>query len=547
MSSPRTLAPPGVGPSLGRYQVLGHLATGGMAEIYLARATGLEGFERHVVVKCIRPEHARDDRFVRMFIDEARLSAQLHHQNIAQVYDIGQQDDTYYFTMEYVHGETVRALLQRVTAARGRVPLEHALAIVCGAAAGLHYAHEKRGSDRAPLDIVHRDVSPSNIIVTYDGAVKVVDFGIAKAAVRLAETRSGTLKGKIAYMSPEQCRGEALDRRSDVFALGIVLYELTTVTRLFRGDSDYVTMNRIVTGDFTPPTAVHADYPPALEAIVLRALALDPADRHGSVAELLDELLGLGDDHPRASSAIALQRYMHDLFGEKPEPWLAPAPAIPTPTSPTAASRVSRGDTATAGPAGSGLTPGGATARASSQGAATHGSTDSLQLSAELAAPPAAGRRRAVPWLSLAIVISGALVAGALVLDPRSGSPPDDGRDAPARDDDRPAPATDTPAPDLDLDLPAEQPVAAPTQPLDAGVAARSPVAGPSDAGVAPVAAPRDRPARAITTRAGVTTRPDAGVAADAAPPSTLDAPPVAAPVDAGANRRDSAVLRPPD
>ncbi|MCE9574355.1 MAG: serine/threonine protein kinase, partial [Deltaproteobacteria bacterium] len=292
-----------------------------MAEIYLARATGIEGFERYVVVKRILGEHAKDKRFVSMFIDEARLAAQLHHQNIAQVYDCGQDDGTYYFAMEYVHGENLRELLKKMAMARRQLALEHALTIIAGGCAGLHYAHDKKGADRQPLGIVHRDVSPSNLIVAYDGGIKVVDFGIAKAASRMSETRSGTLKGKIAYMSPEQCLGKALDRRSDIFALGIVMYELTTVSRLFKGENDYITMNRIVTGDIPSPTKKRPDYPPALEAIVMKALALDPADRYQTAGEMLEAIEQFATRERISLSTTALGRFIRELFGERPEPW----------------------------------------------------------------------------------------------------------------------------------------------------------------------------------------------------------------------------------
>jgi serine/threonine protein kinase len=315
-----TLAAP-AGTSLGRYQILKHLASGGMAEIYLARATGIEGFERYVVVKRILAEHAADKRFVKMFTDEARLAAQLHHQNIAQVYDCGQDDGTYYFAMEYVHGENLRELLKKMALARRQLPLEHALTIIAGGCAGLDYAHDKRGADRQPLGVVHRDVSPSNLIVAYDGGVKVVDFGIAKAASRMSETRSGTLKGKIAYMSPEQCLGKSLDRRSDIFALGIVMYELTTVSRLFKGENDYITMNRIVTGDIPSPTKKRPDYPPALEAIVMKALALDPVDRYQTAGELLEAIEQFATRERISLSTTALGRFMREVFGERPEPW----------------------------------------------------------------------------------------------------------------------------------------------------------------------------------------------------------------------------------
>jgi serine/threonine protein kinase len=267
---------------LGRYELLRKLATGGMAEIYLARSSGMEGFEKYVVVKKILPQYAEDPRFVRMFLDEARLAAKLQHQNIGQVYDIGQDDGAYFFSMEYLRGPDVRAILRAAGARGTRVPIEHGVAIASGVAAALHYAHERRDAQAELLHIVHRDVSPSNIIVTYDGGVKLVDFGIARATTRTSETRTGSLKGKLAYMSPEQCLGHEVDRRSDLFSIGILLYELTTGTRLYRrakDESDYIVMNRIVTGQFARPTTVIPDFPRELQEVILRALASKPDER----------------------------------------------------------------------------------------------------------------------------------------------------------------------------------------------------------------------------------------------------------------------------
>src|SRR3954470_15996170 len=230
-----------------------------MAEIFLARGAGVAGVERDCVLKRIIRERAGDVQFVRMFLDEARLAAQLQHPNIASVYDIGMLGDSYFFTMEYVHGETVRSLLQRAYGLRRPVPLACALTIAAGAAAGLHHAHERYANDGRPLAIVHRDVSPSNVMVSYEGHVKLVDFGVAKAADRAVQTKSGTVKGKIAYLSPEQCRGDRVDRRSDLFSLGIVLWELLTCTRLYRRASDLETMTAIVHEDAPPPSVRRDD------------------------------------------------------------------------------------------------------------------------------------------------------------------------------------------------------------------------------------------------------------------------------------------------
>jgi len=374
----------------------------------------------------------------------------------------------------------VRELLHQVAIRRARVPLEHVLGIVMGAAAGLHYAHEKRGSDRRPLDLVHRDVSPSNIIVSHDGGVKVVDFGIAKAAMRVSETRSGTLKGKIAYMSPEQCRGQVVDRRSDVFALGIVLYELATVSRLFKGESDYVTMNKIVTADIEPPSSVRPDIPARLEAVIMRALAREPADRYPTVAAMLDDLVNFARDERLSTSAIGLERYVRDLFGEKPEPWLTTNAGRPVLSMVPAVHAPSNdGETATLMPAASGLTP------APPSGLGSQGSL--LLSAAELKAQPTPPRqRRSMLWLAAAILASGVLIAGALLLD--------SGRRGPTRE------AESEPPPRAERLGPAAAAIDAGVAPVeiatavDAGLA--EPVAVVVDAGTAPASSSASRRSR---------------------------------------------------
>jgi serine/threonine-protein kinase len=307
---------------LGRYRVLTHLASGGMADVMLARTEGIEGFARHVVVKRIKVEHAKDQRFIQMFLDEARLAANLHHANIVQVHDIGEAKGEYFFAMEYIHGEDLRKLLSAVSKNRAHMPLGHVCAIVSATAAGLHYAHERKGADKRPLNIVHRDVSPSNILVGYDGSVKIVDFGIAKAAMRQVETHSGSLKGKVSYMSPEQCKGEAVDRRSDVYALGVLLYELATTTRLFKGENDYLLMDAIVNGKVPLPRVRRPDVPNELSSIIMRALAVDPARRFQTADELRVALDQFVIKAGLTASQSGLATYMHKTFGERPEPWL---------------------------------------------------------------------------------------------------------------------------------------------------------------------------------------------------------------------------------
>ncbi|HEY5949595.1 MAG TPA: protein kinase [Kofleriaceae bacterium] len=298
------------------------LAAGGMARIYIGRSTGIGSFERHVVLKMITPERANDLTAVNMFLDEARLAASLNHQNVAQVFEVGEDLGIHYLAMEYVHGQDLRAVLAKAGSQGTRIPLELALTVVAGAAAGLNHAHERRGPDGTPLGIVHRDVSPSNIMIGYDGAVKLLDFGIAKATARSVETQSGIIKGKFAYMAPEQCRGRDVDRRSDVFSLGIILYEISTQHRCFRADSDFDTMHRIVTGDVVRPTRLVQGYPQALEAIVMKALAVDASQRYQSAGLLLEALESFAVSSRMSLSTMGLGRFMRDMFGEVQEPWL---------------------------------------------------------------------------------------------------------------------------------------------------------------------------------------------------------------------------------
>ncbi|MEO8549338.1 MAG: serine/threonine-protein kinase [Kofleriaceae bacterium] len=310
-------------PQLGRYEILQRLARGSVADVLLARASGLEGFARHVVIKQIRAEHAADTRFVTAFLDEARIGASLHHQNIVQVFDIDQVGGSPYFAMEYVHGENVRQVLARICSKGLAVPVELIVAIGAAAAAGLHHAHEHHGPDRKPLDLVHRDVSPSNILIGYDGSVKLVDFGLAKPALRGAKTRTGALC-KAPYMSPELCLGKPIDRRSDIFALGIVLYELATARRLFKGDNDYLTMAMIVEGDVPPPSSLRPELPKALDEIIMRALAKAPGARFQTANDLRSALESFAIEHELRTSAKAVRDFLSGLFGARVEPWHAP-------------------------------------------------------------------------------------------------------------------------------------------------------------------------------------------------------------------------------
>jgi len=314
-----------VGSTANSYQILAQLAVGGMAEIFLARSVG--GVERYCVLKRVLSERATDPLLVEMFVDEARLAAQLQHPNIASVYDIGMMGDSYFFTMEYVHGQTLRAIVDRAHDLRRALPVACVLTIVAGAAAGLHHAHERNSNDGRPLGIVHRDVSPSNLMVSYEGHVKLVDFGVAKAADRANETKAGTVKGKIGYLSPEQCRGARVDRRSDLFSLGIVLWETLTGARLYRRAGDFETMAAIVGEPPPPPSELRPEVPREIDQLVQRLLAKSPDERFQRAADVVEAIEHGAMRGGMILSTSAVSRLVHELFGTRVEPWLAVDPA----------------------------------------------------------------------------------------------------------------------------------------------------------------------------------------------------------------------------
>jgi serine/threonine protein kinase len=305
------------GARLGKYQLLRRIATGGMAELFLARAVAMAGFEKLVVLKRILPQHAESDEFIKMFLTEARLAATLHHPNIVQVYDIGEEAGHYFFTMEWVQGQDLRRIVRAARKAEVALPLEHVLHIIAGVAAGLDHAHDKADTDGTPLGIVHRDVSPSNVLVTYDGAVKLVDFGIAKAAAFQSNTIAGTLKGNVPYMSPEQCRGEVVDRRSDIFSIGTLLWEMTTGARLFAGDNEIAIINRVAKADVPLPTSIRPDYPPQFETIVMRALHSDPEQRYQHAIDLQIDLEDFSREHRLPVSSARMGKFMRELFADE--------------------------------------------------------------------------------------------------------------------------------------------------------------------------------------------------------------------------------------
>jgi len=300
----------------GRYLLLERLAVGGMAEIFLAKATGDGGFERLCVIKRVLPHLGRDPEFIRMFLDEARLAAQLHHPGIVQIHELGRVGDDYFIAMEYLAGEDLAAVIQQSRRTQRPVPVEVAVQMIAAAAGALHSAHEHRDPRGIPLRIVHRDVSPSNLFVTFHGAVKVLDFGVARAEGRLAATDTGGTKGKLSYMSPEQALGREVDRRTDVWALGLCLRELLTGERLFSGGGATLDrLRRICADPIAPPGVSRSDVPPELDRIVLRALARDPGQRPPTAEALCLELEAVLTAKPTAGRA-AMADYLEELFGK---------------------------------------------------------------------------------------------------------------------------------------------------------------------------------------------------------------------------------------
>ncbi len=303
----------------GKYTLLRVLAKGGMAELFLAIQKSVAGFEKLIVIKRILPSMNQDKAFIEMLLHEARIAATLSHPNIVQIFDVGSAEGLYFIAMEHVHGEDIRSIVRGMKVKSvPEFPLEHALAIAMGMCAGLSYAHDKRDLDGSPLGIVHRDISPQNVVVTFSGDVKIVDFGIAKSDNKSQnETKSGKLKGKVPYMSPEQARGEVIDARSDIFATGVMLFELTTGKRLFKGASEFETLKLICERDYPKPSQVRPGYPPELERIVMKSLAKDKNERYQNAREMQGDLEAFVRNNRIAVSNIALSQFMQGLFEDK--------------------------------------------------------------------------------------------------------------------------------------------------------------------------------------------------------------------------------------
>jgi serine/threonine protein kinase len=312
-------APAARGTRFGKYSLLNRIAVGGMAEIFLARQEGLEGFEKTICIKRIRPHLSSQPNFVRMFLNEAKLAAQLNHPNIVQIYDLGRINDSYFIAMEYISGRDMSRIIPKAEKAGIPFPMIYALRIASNVCEGLFYAHTKTDAYGNPLHVVHRDVTPENILVGFNGTVKIVDFGIAKANTQIEQTRAGEIKGKLSYMSPEQAMGAQLDARSDIFALGSVVYEWITGYKLFTGENEMAILKSIIDGKIYPPSYFKEDVPEAVERILMKALEKDKEKRYQSAWEMqfeIDTYLASSEFTP---SNIHLSNFLKQIFGDEIE------------------------------------------------------------------------------------------------------------------------------------------------------------------------------------------------------------------------------------
>ncbi len=313
----KILAIPGEGERLDRFELVAELAQGGMATVYLARFVGVAGFKRFVAIKRLHPHLAKEQDFIQMFLDEARLASRLHHPNVVPILEIGMQGEQYYLVMEYIEGDTVAHLMARAANVNRKIPVPVVVRVMLDTLTGLHAAHELADDDGVPLEIVHRDVSPQNILVGVDGVARITDFGVAKAQARLANaTQGGQLKGKLAYMSPEQVRGNmTVDRRADVFAAGIVLWELFTGQRLFKAEGEAETLFKVVAADVPPIRNFEPSVPPEVEVVVRRALAGHPQDRFDSAADFAEALEQAARTYNLVATVRTAAAFVNEMIG----------------------------------------------------------------------------------------------------------------------------------------------------------------------------------------------------------------------------------------
>ncbi|PRP92476.1 Tyrosine-protein kinase MasK [Enhygromyxa salina] len=298
-----------------KYLLVEHIATGGMAEVYRAQYTGIEGFAKELVVKRLREEFVERPEIVQMFLDEARVAATLTHNNVVHTYDLGELHGEYFIAMELLVGEELVAVLRRAITTGHMIPMDLAIGIIMQALEGLHYAHARTDENGEPLGLVHRDINPTNIHVGYDGLCKIVDFGIAATRATAVSKGPGQFAGKLSYMAPEQVYGGALDGRADIFAIGVILYEMCVGRRLFRGKPAEV-RERILSGDVPAPTFVDPEFPPELEAIIMRALEVDANDRYQNCDHMYRELDSFMQEYGLAATPRRISAFMNEMFGE---------------------------------------------------------------------------------------------------------------------------------------------------------------------------------------------------------------------------------------
>jgi serine/threonine-protein kinase len=452
--------------TFGKYTLLEPLASGGMADVFRAETAGAAGVTKEVALKLVRGEHGADDEFVRMFIQEARLASRLTHANVVQVFEFDAVDGRYYIAMELVRGRNLARVMERCREQGVRLGLPRAVHLTVEAARGLAYAHRLAGTDGRPLGLVHRDVSPHNLLVSFEGEVKIADFGIARAMGRAGLTAPGTIKGKLAYMAPEQARGEAVDARADVFSLGIVLWELCTGRRLLARESEAAVLAALLAPDpVSAPSAWNEEVPPELDAIVLAALEKDPARRTRSAEELAQGLSRVLLRLARAPEDWDLRALMHRLWPEGAAPPAA-APEETRVRAPAAAGDAPAADDATR------------------------------------TAPAPEGRRRPARWLAAALVASGA-IAAAVAGTVRRSDPHGPAAAAPPGGSASSGPELERGSPSPPERAERDAPAAPP-----AGIAGPTPAPADLGAPAAPLRAPPAPPAAEATVKARVRSAP---------------------------------------
>ncbi len=301
-----------------RYELVGEIASGGMATVFLGRLGGMGGFQRFVAIKRLHPHLAGEREFVEMFLDEARLAAQIHHPNVVPILEVGASERGYYLVMEYIEGDTLARLMARAATSGKKLPLAVGIRIVVDMLTGLHAAHELKDETGASYELVHRDVSPQNVLVGIDGSARITDFGVARAEARLSATRVGQLKGKLAYMAPEQAQGSpTVDRRADVFSAGIVLWEVLAARRLFKAENEAATLSRVVSEPIAKVSQVSPDVPLRLSNVVAKALERDVSARYATCQEFADAL----EEAARAVNLLAtpreLAQYTSEVLGQE--------------------------------------------------------------------------------------------------------------------------------------------------------------------------------------------------------------------------------------